>query len=213
MTPSRLAPAAQQARSRKTHRVLMNEGFKLLEEQGVDALTIAALSARAGVAVGTVYRRFGDKEGLLLELEEEFTAEVVDEIRQRMRRRAVPAEGTPSEAVSVAVRSIVETFQAQQRLFRVFAVLGLREPTVFEIGSRASREAAKLFRDLLWPFRGSFTRPDAERALDVAHRVVYAACMHRVLNGPNMESATEFTWDDAADELVRVVDLTLLGRL
>lgn len=64
-------------------------------------MAIAALSERAGVAVGTVYRTFGDKEGLLRRLEEEFTAETMDEIRQRMRCRAISAEADPSHGVAV----------------------------------------------------------------------------------------------------------------
>src|SRR4051794_31350018 len=81
-------PAAQQERSRRTRRTLLDAGFRLLEEQGPEALTIAAVSAAAGVAPGTVYRRFGDKEGLLAELQEEFTAGMRDEVGQRMSRSA-----------------------------------------------------------------------------------------------------------------------------
>lgn len=204
---------AQQARSRRTQRLIMDAGFEILEHDGADALTIAAVSKHAGVAAGTVYRRFGDKEGLLRELEEEFTRGVIDDIRDRMRSRELTPEATPAEAVDIAVRAIVDTVRATERLLRVFAVLGLRELQVMEIGSRASQEGARVFRDALWPFRGSFNRTDVERALDVAHRLVYSGCLHRVLNGPNLESAAELTWDEAADELVRATQLMLLGRL
>ncbi|MFF3505526.1 TetR/AcrR family transcriptional regulator [Streptomyces sp. NPDC003247] len=213
MTDVRTVPGAQQARSRRTHRRLLDAGFEILASEGAEALTVAAVSKRAGVASGTVYRRFGDKEGLLRELEEEFTRGVTEEIRDRMRRRALPPEASPQEAVDVAVRAIMDTVRSNEALLRVFAVLGLRELRVMEIGSRASQAGARMFREALWPYRGSFTRTDTERALDFAHRMVYSGCLHRVVNGPNLESAAELTWDDATDEYVRATQLALLGRM
>lgn len=213
MTESRVPPVARQERSRRTRRILVETGLRLLEEQGPDALTINAVSSAAGVAAGTVYRRFGDKEGLLLAVEEEFTIEFRKEIQDRMGRHAVPDDVTASGAVGVGVRAIVETFHSHEPLLRVFAVLGLREPAVLQIGSRESREGGTLFRQLLWPYRGAFTHPDAEMAIDIAYRLVYATCMHRVLNGPSMESPTTLTWDDLGAELTRTVGLMLFGRL
>jgi AcrR family transcriptional regulator len=206
-------PAAQQERSRRTRRTLLDAGFRLLEQRGPEALTIAAVSAAAGVAPGTVYRRFGDKEGLLTELQEEFTAGMRDEVGQRMSRGALRADAAPAAAVDVAVRALVDTFRSREALLRVFMVLGLREPSVLDIGSRASQEGGRHFRDLLWPHRDAFTAADPERAIDVAHRLVYATCTHRVLHGPTMESPTTLTWDELADEVSRTVALSLLGTL
>jgi AcrR family transcriptional regulator len=40
----------------------------LIAEQGIDAVTMDALAARAGVGKGTVFRRFGSREGLMAAL-------------------------------------------------------------------------------------------------------------------------------------------------
>jgi AcrR family transcriptional regulator len=208
-----MPPAAQQERSRRTRRTLLDAGFRLLEEQGQEALTIAAVSSLAGVAPATVYRRFGDKDGLLSELQREFTAGFREEYALRMSRSAFPADAAPEAAVDIAVRALADTFRAHEKLLRVFVILGMREEQVFETGSRASHEGGRLFRELLWPYRDAFSGSDPEHALDVAHRIVYAACMHRVLHGPNMESPTPMTWDELADELSHTVALYLLGTL
>jgi AcrR family transcriptional regulator len=54
-------PPARQARSRLTRQRILAAGTARLEEGGTEMLTIAAVAARAGVSVGSVYRRFGDK--------------------------------------------------------------------------------------------------------------------------------------------------------
>ena len=206
-----MRPAAQQDRSRRTHRALLDAGFALLTEQGSDALTVAAVSGRAGVTPGTVYRRFGDKDGLLDELQQEFTAGFRSEYGRRMTAGAVAQDGPPVAAVDVAVRALADTFHAHERLLRVFVLLGMRNVRVMEAGSRASLEGGRLFRDLLWPHRLAFADPDPEHAIDVAYRLVYAACLHRVLNGANMESTTPFSWEDLALELSRAVSRYLLA--
>jgi AcrR family transcriptional regulator len=193
--------------------VLLDAGFRLLEEQGPEALTIVAVSSLAGVAPGTVYRRFGDKDGLLTELQQEFTDGLSEEFGQRMSSRALPPNAAPQAAVDVAVRALADTFRAHNKLLRVFVILGMREDRVLAIGVRASHEGARLFHDLLWPYRDAFTSSDPEHAIDVAYRLLYDTCMHRVLHGPNMESPTAWTWDEMADEVSRAVALYLLGTL
>jgi AcrR family transcriptional regulator len=210
---SPIPPAALQARSRRTRQSLIDAGFRLLEEQGPEGLTVGSVSALAGVAPGTVYRRFGDKDGLLSALQEEFTAGFRQEFGQRMEGRAAPGERSARESVDVAVRALADTFEAHERLLKVFVVVGMRDEHVLATGSRASHEGGRLFHDLLWPHRDRFTGADPEAAIDMAHRMIYASCMHRVLLGSNHESPTSLTWQQLADELSRAVALYLLGSL
>ena len=160
-----------------------------------------------------MYRRFGDKDGLLAELQKQFTAEFREEFGQRMNRAALPADAAPQVAIDTAVRALADTFRSHDTMLRVFVMLGMRDERVLGVGSHASHEGGRLFRDLLWPYRKNFTSPDHEHAIDVAHRLVYAACLHRVLHGANMESPTPMTWEALTDELSRTVTLYLLGSL
>lgn len=49
----------------ETHRRLMEEGTRLFYEKGVQHTRASDIVRAAGVAVGTLYLHFGDKEGLL----------------------------------------------------------------------------------------------------------------------------------------------------
>lgn len=204
-------PAALQERSRRTQRAILDAGTRLLEEQGPEALTIAAVSALADVAGATVYRRFGDKDGLLAAIQAEFTDGFRAEYGRRLSGAGLPSDAAAADAVRLAVRGLAETFRAHQRLLRVFAVLGLRDERVFAVGARASQEGGRHFRDMLWPYRGDFTSSDPETSIDMAYRLAYAALTHRVLNGANLESPTELSWEHLTDELCRAAVLYLLG--
>jgi AcrR family transcriptional regulator len=56
---------ARQGRSLQTERRLMAAVIALLDEGGLEACTAPAVAARAGMAVGSIYRRYADKDALV----------------------------------------------------------------------------------------------------------------------------------------------------
>ncbi|MEM7200676.1 MAG: TetR family transcriptional regulator [Planctomycetota bacterium] len=58
-------PAPQQARAKRTQERILAAAEQLLRERLFEEVTVAAIAARAKVAVGTVYLRFAAKEDLL----------------------------------------------------------------------------------------------------------------------------------------------------
>lgn len=65
----------------RNREALLQAAAELIETCGVDDLTTEAVAARAGVGKGTVFRRFGSREGLMASLlnhrEEEWQASVI----------------------------------------------------------------------------------------------------------------------------------------
>lgn len=66
-------PQSRQDRSRHTEQVLLDAALQLFRERGFEAITVGDIASRAGVAPASIYRRFGDKEGLLREAYRHFT--------------------------------------------------------------------------------------------------------------------------------------------
>ncbi|WP_082538429.1 MULTISPECIES: TetR/AcrR family transcriptional regulator [unclassified Pseudonocardia] len=54
-------------RSARVRRSVLNSTLRLLAEEGVDALSIAAVAAQAGVHETSIYRRWGTREKLMLD--------------------------------------------------------------------------------------------------------------------------------------------------
>ncbi|GAA4721382.1 TetR/AcrR family transcriptional regulator [Phytohabitans rumicis] len=200
-------PPAQQARSRVTQQRILEAGTALLEEGGTEGLTIAAVASRAGVSVGSVYRRFGDKDRLTAALQHD----MIDKFRADIIRRFKPLRADPTGLVASAVAGITGTFHAHERLMRVFVTAATTDPAVARVGSEASVDAGHVFRQFLEPIVPMIDDPEPELRLDVAYRLVYAACMNRVLHGERFESKRPLSWRRLTDELVGVACLYLLG--
>lgn len=200
-------PPAQQARSRLTQQRILEAGTALLEEGGTEVLTIAAVASRAGVSVGSVYRRFGDKDRLTAALQHD----MIDKFRADIIRRFEPVRTDPTGLVASAVAGITETFEAHERLMRVFVTAATADLAVARVGSEASIDAGHVFRQFLEPIVPIIDVPEPELRLDFAYRLVYAACMNRVLHGERFESNRPLTWRQLTDELVSVACLYLLG--
>lgn len=69
---SRVFPSdAERADARRNRERILCAAACLVDERGVDGISMDAVAARAGVGKGTLYRRFGDRASLLRALIEE----------------------------------------------------------------------------------------------------------------------------------------------
>jgi AcrR family transcriptional regulator len=62
------AEPVERADAARNRALLLDAAQQLVREHGVDSLTMDALAKRAGVGKGTVFRRFGNRTGLMLAL-------------------------------------------------------------------------------------------------------------------------------------------------
>lgn len=208
------APPALQERSRLTHERLFAAGIRLLEEGGPEALTVAAVAEGAGVSVGSVYRRFGDKERLLAAIQTRFTDDFRAEFRARVSGKDLTPATPAGEVIASAVLGVVETFRAHALLLRVFMLMGAGQSAIYEQGSAASIQGGRTFRDTVMLAAPAIRHhPDVEAAIDFAYRLTYGSCSHRVILGENLESTRPLSWDDFARELTHAVASYLLSAL
>ncbi len=104
----------KQDRSRETEARLIAASLNLLRKGGLEAFTVPALAAEAGVAVGTLYRRFADKAALLQQVFEALIAasETCDP------QEPFPAKTTDiAEFVDGMVSQLVVSCQTDARIF------------------------------------------------------------------------------------------------
>ena len=64
-------PPAERVDAARNRRKILDAAARILREHGSQALSFDELSRAAGVGVGTVYRRFGDRAGLVFALLDE----------------------------------------------------------------------------------------------------------------------------------------------
>lgn len=79
--PLLTTPHAERADAARNREALLSAASELIQGCSVDAVTMEAVAAKAGVGKGTVFRRFGSREGLMASLldhaEREWQAAVI----------------------------------------------------------------------------------------------------------------------------------------
>ncbi len=123
--------APQQARSRASLNALLDAAERLVSERGFDEASVSDIADSARTSVGSFYRRFKDKRGLLQALHERFcedaraTADVaLDPSRW--------ADARAAEMIDTIARFLVDVVRERRGLVRAFLVSGASDPVVRE---------------------------------------------------------------------------------
>lgn len=123
----------QQARSHKTLIRILDAAEELIEEGGVEAVTIAAVIGRGSSSVGAFYARFGDKENLLRCVFERFFEQA---------QATALASLAPDRWGRIALREILETalaftadvFRQRRRIIAAMVAQAAARPELVAAG-------------------------------------------------------------------------------
>jgi AcrR family transcriptional regulator len=109
------SPPPRQPRSLATERRLIDAVIGLLHDGGLAACTAPAVAERAGVAVGTIYRRYPDKDALV-------AAAILDVVSLRGGEREAQYEAFAREAQNLAdfIRRVAAAAVVTAREHRAF---------------------------------------------------------------------------------------------
>ncbi|MFC4008226.1 TetR/AcrR family transcriptional regulator [Nonomuraea purpurea] len=108
-------PQQERADAARNRQKIIETAAMMIAECGADNLSLDEVARVAGVGVGTVYRRFGDRAGLLYAL--------IDESERRFQAAflsGLPPLGPgapPAERITAFLRALVDRIVADQGLF------------------------------------------------------------------------------------------------
>jgi AcrR family transcriptional regulator len=108
------APAPERADAVRNRRRILAAAVAVAARDGFAGLTVDAVARAAGVGVGTVYRRFTDRAGLLLALVNDRELEL-----QQAFLAGPPPLGPgapPAERIRAFLHALVDRFDAQREL-------------------------------------------------------------------------------------------------
>ena len=157
---------ATQDRGHKAVERLLGAAEKILESGGLEAATVPAIAARAGMSVGNVYKRFPDKDSLLHAVYQRFFAEAL--AANEFALDPAKWDGIPTaEVLSTLVTGMIEGYGSRRALVRA---LLLYAQTHGDADFRAHAEEMRLgtlglFERLLRDRRADIGHPHPERAI------------------------------------------------
>jgi AcrR family transcriptional regulator len=163
MTPATGKP--QQERSRRTLEKLLAATAEMLEQHGLEGATIPRIAAQAGVSVGSVYRRFEDKDALFRAAFLGLIEHSV-EVNKKNLSPGTFAGMTLETVIGALVKAMVRQFRTQPGLLGALEHflqhhpdMDFRERALTMIAGNYERIAA-----ILLIFRDQFPHANADRA-------------------------------------------------
>jgi AcrR family transcriptional regulator len=190
----------RQQRSRESFERVLAAGLDVLADGGYEGFTIGEVARRAGVAVGTIYGRFGNKDALFRALQDRILDRIDADQAERFRA-LTEGSRTADDVVRGAVGEVARIFDRHAALLRVVMLRGAVDPAVLARGSASSQALARDFARTLIARRDDLGHPDPELAADVCFRMVYDVLARRVMYGPTFESGRALEWDELVGEL------------
>jgi AcrR family transcriptional regulator len=155
------------------HRQLLDVSWRLIREEGTDALTLGRLAEQAGVAKPVVYDHFGTRPGLLAELYREF-----DDRQTALMNTALRESGQAlSDKAKVMATSYIDCVLTQGReIPDVIAALA-SSPELEKVKHECQVVFMNQCRSVLTPFVGAGTIASASlwAMLGAAETLSYAA--------------------------------------
>ena len=201
------ARPAIQARSIKTQKKLMDALEGLLRKKDFDAISVPDLAAEAGVAVGTVYRRFENKEALIPLLFELWKARSA----LQMETAAVEADEVASadlrQLLRKQMRAAYRFIGEQAHILRVVHLQGrLRPQLIGEDWKQLWQDALAGNRAFLELVRDKVRQPDLDRAAEMMIYIANTALVEKALfneDGPGY--VVSASGDAFADQIADIV--------
>ncbi|MET7320530.1 helix-turn-helix domain-containing protein [Streptomyces sp. NPDC005549] len=162
----------QQARSAATLARVLRAAEEIASSAGLEELTMTGVAERAGVSVGTIYRRFEDKEQLINAL----TERMLDRREEYVAEQLRAAEPSLSGVMRAYAHALLHSFADSSSLFpELLRARGAR-PT--DRGARTITEVHRLLLEAAAPYADGIRRSDPQAALDTAARALLGACFH-----------------------------------
>jgi AcrR family transcriptional regulator len=201
-----LAPSGlrtpQQARSRRTRERILEAAVACFERGGYDETTTAAIAARAGVGVGTLYAWFPDKRALLLEI----LGGTVEAISEHVVQSLVPErwrEGDPRAHIRAVIEAVFGAREFSPGIQRILWERFFKDPEFRAAVQRIEHRVLAAIETLLASLAadGRIRALDPHAAAFVIHTSVEWTASRLVLGDGGMP--TELAVDTMTDMVAR----------
>jgi AcrR family transcriptional regulator len=170
----------QQPRSRATVSVILDAAIRVLDREGLEALTTSRVAEVAGVSVGTLYQYFAHRDAIIDALQDR-ELERAGQMLERVLKN--PNNASDREVASAVLSELLKLYRAAPALHRVLAVDGLRYTTPERVLAFDARSVAlvKAFLSMAGP---RIRQTNLEAAAFVIYQSVRATMLSYLLEAP-----------------------------
>lgn len=170
---------------------MLDTAESLLDTGGPDALTVEAVVQAARTSTGSFYARFGDRQGLLVALQDRFLERLTASMVRAFDTSA--PDGDLSRTIERLVVDFLDAFRTNRQAFVAFMLLNRSDRSMRDRGAQASRDAGAAIAHILEPHRSEIAHPDPALAADFVHRTLFAMAIQTVMFEDHEISNRDYT--------------------
>ena len=198
----------KQQRSRDSFAKVRQAALALLRERGTGQFSLAEVSARAEVSIGSIYGRVAGKTELLRLVQSQEFDRLDDETALRV---GAAGFGAPSFALATAriVSAYAEILRTNRDLLSPFFLLGVDDEAILERGHRSGDAGQAVFLRALLAAAAEHDVDLPPQTADWAFEVFYSLCVRYLGLGVAATATPDgaYGWDDLLERLARTVSL------
>lgn len=200
----------KQQRSRDSFAKVRAAVLELLHERGTGQFSLAEVSARAGVSIGSIYGRVSSKAELLRVIQSQEFDRLDVETAER-----VGAAGVGSASFARATADIVTAYagilQENSDLLSPFFPLGVEDAEILTRGRRSGDAGHAVFIRALRAAAEEHGVDLPEERAAWAFEILYSLCVRYLGLGVTATASPHdaYAWSDLLDRLARTVYLTI----
>lgn len=167
-----------QERSRKTYDTLIATGFKLLEKNSFESITVALLTREAGYSVGAFYSRFRSKD-------EYFSSLLQHHIDVRLAtNKRILENNTPATVVEALLSDNLAYFYEHHNFWRALIIRNAPDPNTWEPLRKLGEDNARHFVEYVQNARGRKLKAVELTNLMFAFQAFRSIINNTIINNP-----------------------------
>jgi AcrR family transcriptional regulator len=205
-SPFVLAP--QQERSRAALRKIVSAAAAVIATKGLEGFSMADVAAKAGIPVGSIYRRFRGKEDLILAIKLDATSRIEDAVTQRLGALAF---SDIDDLVSKVALATAQAFAKDEALHRFLFSQPTESSRLDEIGSEGRLRIFDLYKTALVPLLHGVAPRRQDLLVQVSFQIIASALLTKA-RGVNA-TLNALSWSAVAKEFAQASASYLAGNV
>ncbi|MRW92069.1 TetR family transcriptional regulator [Duganella sp. FT80W] len=192
----------KQKRSLESQEAILLATERLLTREGGNDFTLLDLSRESGMSVGGIYRRFVDKQGLMLVMQQRLNERMLQDYTE-FAREASQSAANLKQLVPVLIAGMTELLRRHAAVLRKIVEESMHHPEMAQNGIQIYHAHLALFKRDLLRYRAEIAHDDPEYAIEFCFNAVYELVASHLAFGRG-STVTEQDWPRLLANLQRL---------
>ncbi|WP_261936936.1 TetR/AcrR family transcriptional regulator [Sphingomonas bisphenolicum] len=179
---------------------MLKAAEKLMVKRGNDDFTLTEVAKAGKVSIGSIYLRFDSKDDLIRAVHGRVLAEIGEEQDALMKNISDKAVSL-DEFAQLFVDSYAELLKRYSPVLRPIMFRAIYDDSISALGRSSAEKLTEQAETQMLRYSSEFGRPDHNRLVGNAFRMIYYTLARFLGLGSSPEAANQGNWDELKEDL------------